>query len=128
MRRASCPRIQAGHLLVEVIFLGVTSTLVQEADVLAARLTRQRDAALIRHHLLGRVRVDAAGEATLAAGAAAEGGQDVILRGGEASLEGPVDVLADREGDRGPLVGASRHRRADVPQQRAGAWRIGARC
>eukprot|EP00966_Prymnesium_polylepis_P065606 1522467-Prymnesium_polylepis.3 len=73
--------VQARQALVEVVLARVATALVQQADVAVALDTRQRDAALMRHHLLGRERIDACVDVAEGSAAAAETLEDGVLCG-----------------------------------------------
>lgn len=68
--------------------------LVEQADELVTLQPRERDTALVGHHLLGRVGVDTSSHVPKLPRAAPQALQDAVLLRAEACLEGTVDVLA----------------------------------
>ena len=71
---------------------------------------------MVRHHLLGREGVDAAGHVPLGAGAAPEALENTVLLAVEASLEWAVNIFAGGERLAGTRISARRRCEADVAE------------
>jgi hypothetical protein len=71
-----------------MIRVRVAPALVEQTDELVALQPRERDTALVGHHLLGRVGVDASGHVPELTRAAPQALQDAVLLRAEARLEG----------------------------------------